>query len=222
MDRKAGEFVYDIILFDFDGTVYDTVEGITKSVRYAINKQGLDAELGELRCFAGPPLDDMFREKFGFTEEQVRTAVADFRERYNPIGVYESRPFPGMGELLAALRRAGKTLGVATSKPQALAEQLLNESGLREQFDIVRGSDPRTVNNAKWQVVTWAMEGLGADPARTVLVGDTRYDVEGAHRCGIPCLGVGWGYAAAGELEAAGVDGFAADMPALQRMLLEP
>ena len=98
--------MYRYVLFDFDGTVFDTLEGITKSVRYAINKVGMDAPLSELKCFAGPPLLEMFEERFGFTPEEASQAVRDFRERYVPIGVYESRVFPGVKELLRELRAA--------------------------------------------------------------------------------------------------------------------
>ena len=95
-----------LILFDFDGTVYDTVEGITRSVQYALRKRGGDAELDDLRCFAGPPLIDMFREKFGFSLEEAEQATRDFRERYAPVGVYESRPFPEIHGLAERLRAA--------------------------------------------------------------------------------------------------------------------
>lgn len=210
----------ETVLFDFDGTVFDTVEGITRSVRYALRKQGKDAELKELVRFAGPPLQFSFMEYTGLSEEETARAVADFRERYVPIGVYESRPFPGIGELLDALRAEGKQVGIATSKPQPLAETLLERAGLRERFDVVRGSDPSAVDNEKWQVVTWAMEALGAEPSTTVLIGDTRFDVAGAHRCGIPCIGVRWGYAAPGELETAGADGVAENMAVLKELLL--
>ena len=129
-----------VILFDFDGTLYDTVEGITKCVRHALRKRGLDAPLSELRCFAGPPLDEMFREKFCFAQDEAEQAVRDFRERYVPIGLYESRPFPGLRELLTELREAGKTLGVTTSKPQVLAEELLRREGMLELFDVICGA----------------------------------------------------------------------------------
>ena len=88
------------VLFDFDGTVFDTVEGITKSIQYALRKHGRDAELEDLRCFAGPPLVDKFMEVYGVTKEEAEQLVTDFRERYVPIGVYESTPFPGIRELL--------------------------------------------------------------------------------------------------------------------------
>ena len=193
------------VFFDFDGTVFDTVEGITKSIQYAIRKHGMDAELHELRCFAGPPLVEKFMEVYGVTVEMGEQLVVDFRERYVPIGVYESEPFPGIHELLRALRLAGKTLGLATSKPQNLAELLLERAGLLECFDVIAGSDPKLNNNAKWQVITRAMKDCGATPENTVLIGDTKYDVVGAQRCGIPCVGVRWGYAAEGEMEEAGV-----------------
>ena len=90
---------------------------------------------------------------------------------------------------------------------------------MRERFDVVRGSDPTVVDNEKWQVVTWAMGDCGADPSTTVLVGDTKFDVAGAHRCAIPCVGVRWGYAAPGELEAAGADAIVDDMDALLALL---
>ena len=192
------------VLFDFDGTVFDTVEGITKSIQYALRKHGRDAALEELRCFAGPPLVDKFMEVYGVTREEAEQLVTDFRERYVPIGVYESSPFPGIRELLEALRAAGKKVAVATSKPQPLAELLLERAGLRELFDGVVGSGGGVNNDAKWQIVTKAMKLCGAKPENCVLVGDTKYDVEGARKCGIPCIGVRWGYAAEGELEAAG------------------
>ena len=194
------------LLFDFDGTVFDTVEGITKSIQYALRKHGRDAELEELRCFAGPPLVDKFMEVYEVSKEEAEQLVTDFRERYVPIGVYESSPFPGIRELLEALRAAGKKVAVATSKPQPLAELLLERAGLRELFDVVVGSGGGVNNDAKWQIVTRAMELCGAKPENCVLVGDTKYDVEGARKCGIPCIGVRWGYAVEGELEAAGAE----------------
>ena len=208
------------VLFDFDGTVFDTVEGIARSVRLALAKQGIERDEASLRCFAGPPLQYSFMEYIGLDEAQSLRAIGDFRARYQTVGVYESRPFPGISALLDALRAAGKTVAVATSKPQPLAETLLERSGLREKFDAVRGSDPSVVDNEKWQVLTWAMEACGAAPETSVLVGDTRFDVEGAHRCGVPCIGVRWGYAAPGELEKAGADAIAEDMPALLKLLL--
>ncbi len=229
MDYSGSPVLHErsAVFFDFDGTVFDTVDGITKSVQYAIRKHSLsfpdtttdEEERHALRCFAGPPLVDKFIEVFGVTEDTAEQLVRDFRERYVPVGVYESVPFPGIRLLLEELRASGKTVGLATSKPQALAEMLLEQSGLRDCFDVIAGSDPNVNNNAKWEVVTRAMEGCGAAPETSVLIGDTKYDVAGAQRCSIPCVGVRWGYAAEGELEAAGADAIVESMEELLSLL---
>lgn len=212
---------YTTVLFDFDGTLFDTVEGITRSVRYALNQAGLDAPTEELRCFAGPPLMEMFMEKYSFSTEQAEQAVRDYRTRYVPIGLYESRIFPSIPDLLRQLKAADLRLAVATSKPRVMARELLEREGLSQLFDGIFGSEPNGNNNAKWQVILQAMETLGASAASTVLVGDTKYDVLGAKRTGIPCIGVRYGYAAPGELEQAGADAIAKDIPALLSLLLE-
>lgn len=211
---------YNTVLFDFDGTLYDTVEGIAKCVQYALSKHGIEAPLEALRCFAGPPLAEKFMEVYGVDSALAEQLVKDYRERYLPIGVYESAPFPGVGELLLRLRAAGLHLGVATSKPQTLAELLLDRAGLRDCFDAIVGSTPGKKDDQKWMVVRRAMELCGAEPAATVLVGDTKYDAIGAAKAGIACIGAAWGYAAPGELEAAGVLCTARDFAALEAFLL--
>ena len=211
---------YTTVLFDFDGTVFDTVEGITRSVQYALRKHGIEAELPSLRCFAGPPLVDKFMEVYGVAEEEARQLVTDYRERYVPVGIHESAPFPGLKELLRHLRAAGLKTGVATSKPQTMAEQLLGEYGMLECFDTVVGSHPSLNNDAKWQIVFRAMEQTGSSPEHTVLIGDTKYDVIGALHCGIPCIGVRWGYAAERELEEAGALSIAESPEELEHLLL--
>ncbi len=208
------------VLFDFDGTVFDTVEGIAKSTQYALKKHGVERPAEELRCFAGPPMVDKFMEVFGVEKSEAEQLVLDFRERYLPVGVYESRPFPGIADLLARLREAGFRLAVATSKPFETAALLLHHSGLWDAFDAVEGSHPGVNNEPKRVTVLRALSSLGAEKDSAVLVGDTKYDVIGAHEAGIPCIGAGWGYAAPGELEAAGADAIVPDLPSLLRFLL--
>ena len=207
------------ILFDFDGTLYDTVEGIAKSAQYALEKLGVRAETEALRCFAGPPLVDKFMEEFGFSYEKAYEARGLFQERYCPIGVYESRAFPGMTEFLARLKERGFVLAVATSKPLPLAEELLERSGMRDFFSVVTGSAMGGNNKAKSEIVCRVIEELGARKDDCVLVGDTKYDVAGAHEAGIACIGVRYGYAAPGELEAAGADAVAEDLEELEKLL---
>lgn len=211
--------LYKYILFDFDGTVFDTVEGITKSAQYALSKFGIDAELDFLRQFAGPPLVDKFMEVYDFSREQAEQATVYFKERYQPIGLYECRIFPGIKEMLQNLKAAGFVLGIATSKPQPLAEQLLGGEDMLGLFDYISGSRGLGNNDTKESVLRRVMEALGADTENSVLVGDTKYDVLGAKACGIDCIGVRFGYAAEGELEEAGATYIVETVEELEKLI---
>lgn len=211
--------MYKYVFFDFDGTVFDTVEGITKSVRYALNKRGIDAPLEELRCFAGPPLVEKFMEVYSVTEDEAKAMVADFRERYKPIGLYECQVFPGIKELLVKLRERGIKTAITTMKPLEHAITLLEREDMLSLFDLTYGCT-LSQTETKQQLVQKAMDAFGADKSEVVLVGDTKYDIIGAHACGIAAIGVRYGYAASGELEAAQADYILEDMAALEEFLL--
>ena len=213
-------YPYKTVLFDFDGTVFDTVEGITKSVQYALKKHGIEAELPFLRQFAGPPLVEKFVEVYGVSWEEGERLVLDFRERYTPIGVFESAPFPGIRELLEHLKGAGLRLCIATSKPQTPTDLLLSRSDLARYFELVIGSREGINDQSKAQIITSDLAKCGAKPAEAALIGDTKYDVLGAKECGIGCIGAAWGYAQPGELEAAGAIAIAADCRELEEILL--
>ena len=191
----------DYILFDFDGTVFDTAEGITKCVQYALGKMGIKAELNELMCFAGPPLAEMFALKYGMSEQEAKKATELYRERYAPIGWAECRPFEGMHETLLKLKAAGKTLAVATSKPEHLAFKILGEYGMLEDFDLICGATLDGSRSKKWEVIEYALGKLGISADKAIMVGDRKYDVIGAKKCGLDCVGVRFGYAEEGELE---------------------
>lgn len=194
----------DYILFDFDGTVFDTAEGIVRSVQYALDKMGIKSELSELMCFAGPPLADMFAKKYGMDEAAAARAVELFRERYQPTGWKECKPFAGMPELLKKLKASGKTLAVATSKPEFFTNAILERHGMSDAFDFVGGSLFDGTRGRKWKVIEYVLEHYGIEPEEAVMVGDRMYDVEGAKKCGVPCVGVAFGYAEPGELEREG------------------
>lgn len=195
----------DYILFDFDGTVFDTAEGITKCVQYALNKMGIEAELSELMCFAGPPLVDMFAQKYGMDTEQAKKATELYRERYKPIGWKECKPFEGMHELMLKLKKEGKKLAIATSKPQHLAEQILDAYNMLDDFDIICGAEFDGTRSQKWEVIEFVLNKFGITADDAVMVGDRKYDVIGAKKCGLDCVGVRFGYAEEGELEEHGV-----------------
>lgn len=194
----------DYIFFDFDGTVFDTAEGIVKSVQYALKKLGIEAELSELMCFAGPPLDEMFSKKYGMDHETALLAVEYYRERYKPVGWQECRPFDGMEKLLRQLKADGKTLAVATSKPEFFTNAILEKYGMSDIFDFVGGSLFDGTRSKKWEVIDYVLSHYGIAPEEALMVGDRMYDVLGAKKCGVPCVGVEFGYAEPGELEQAG------------------
>lgn len=168
------------ILFDFDGTVFDTAEGITKCVQYALGKMDISAELDELMCFAGPPLVEMFMQKYGMSEKDALYATELYRERYLPIGWAECSPFDGMHELMQRLRAAGKKLAVATSKPERLARQILEHYSMTDDFDLVCGSEFDGTRGQKWEVIDFVLKSFGIEPEDAIMVGDRKYDVIGA------------------------------------------
>lgn len=191
----------DYILFDFDGTVFDTAEGITKCVQYALNKMGIEAELSELMCFAGPPLTEMFSLKYGMSESEAKRATELYRERYRPIGWMECKPFDGMHDLLLKLRADGKKLAVATSKPTHLAQRILEHYNMTADFDLICGSEFDGTRGQKWEVIEYVLQRFGISPDEAIMVGDRKYDVLGAKKCGLDCIGVRFGYAEPNELE---------------------
>ena len=197
---------YDLILFDLDGTVTDSGEGITKSVQYALSKYGIDEpNLENLRKFIGPPLIDSFEKYYGFSREEAIRAREIFNERYQPIGWMENRPYDGIEEVLKALKENGKMLGIATSKPADTAERVLTYFGLREYFPVFCASPLNGIGGEKAGRIRAAIEdakALGCEAKNVIMVGDTKFDVLGAHECNIPCVGVTWGFAVEGEFEA--------------------
>lgn len=211
----------DYILFDFDGTVFDTAEGITKCVQYALNKMGIEAELSELMCFAGPPLVEMFAQKYGMSNEQAKMATELYRERYKPIGWKECKPFEGMHELMLKLKKEGKKLAIATSKPQHLAEQILDAYNMLDDFDIICGAEFDGTRSQKWEVIEYVLNKFGITADDAVMVGDRKYDVIGAKKCGLDCIGVRFGYAEEGELEEHGAVYVAQDTEDLFEYLMK-
>ena len=196
---------FDLILFDLDGTITDSGEGITKSVQYALSKLGIEEpDLENLRKFIGPPLIDSFEKYYGFSREEAIRAREIFNERYQPIGWMENRPYDGIEEVLKALKENGKMLGIATSKPADTAERVLTYFGLREYFPVFCASPLNGIGGEKAGRIQAAIEdakALGCEAKNVIMVGDTKFDVLGAHECHIPCVGVTWGFAVEGEFE---------------------
>ena len=201
---------FDLILFDVDGTLTDSGEGITKSVQYTLEKYGIiEPDLSKLQKFIGPPLIDSFAKYYGFSKEESIRARNIFNERYQPIGWMENRPYDGVTEVLDQLYEAGILLGVATSKPESVANKVLEYFDLKKYFKIICAAPDNGLNGEKAGRIKAAMEeakALGCEVKNPIMVGDTRFDVLGAHECNIPCVGVTWGFCMEGEFEACNTD----------------
>lgn len=211
--------MFDLILFDLDGTLTDPKEGITKCVQYALSACGVEEDdLERLTAFIGPPLVDGFMDFYGFGREKALFAVEKYRERFRDVGIFENRMFDGVPEMLKSLKASGKKIALATSKPRVFAERILAYYEIAGFFDIVVGAELDGRLNEKEAVIR---EVLCQCPAAKspVMVGDRRYDVAGAHICGVPCVGVRFGYAKPDELENAGADWIVADMAELSAFL---
>lgn len=225
--------MYEYILFDLDGTLTDSKPGITRCVQYALHRMGIEEpDLNKLEPFIGPPLLDSFHEYYGFDEQQGRQAIVYYRERFSTVGIFENEVYPGIGQLLADLKASGKKLAVASSKPEMYVGQILEHFGLRAYFDVMVGSGLDGTRTRKEEVVEEALRCLlpgklfqkimdrkrreaggqimeeygGENYNEVVMVGDRRFDVEGAREYHIASVGVSYGYALPGELAAAGAD----------------
>lgn len=191
------------ILFDLDGTLTDSGEGIIKSAWYALEHFGLPLpSWDEMRVFVGPPLWDTF-EKFGIPKEQTDEAVRIFRSRYIPIGKFENSPYPGIHEMLQKLCDEGIRLFVATSKPEVTAVEILEHFDLAKYFVRICGADLEKNRSSKDAVIAYLLENeQGSDGM--LMVGDTKFDIIGAARHNIPAIGVSWGYGQVSAMEEAG------------------
>ncbi|MCI9617339.1 MAG: HAD-IA family hydrolase [Eubacterium sp.] len=197
---------YDVIIFDLDGTLSDSGEGITKSVQYALEKLNiLEDDLDNLKHFVGPPLKAEFMKSYYLTEEQGTDAVRFYRERYIPTGIYETSLYEGVRELLDRLKADEKIIAMATSKPQPLAEEVLKFLEIENYFDFVMGADMIGGKQSKEDVLSALLEVLPIkDKSQMIMVGDTNFDVLGAEAVGISCIGVAYGYGDKKEMSECG------------------
>ena len=212
----------EYIFMDLDGTITNPAEGITKCLEYALNRFGIVVEdRASLEQFIGPPLRQSFKEGFGFDDEKATEAIAAYRERFRPIGLFENEVYDGMENALQMLKEAGKVLIVATSKPEDMAKKILEHFGLDGYFDDICGSCDDQNRNEKDEVIRYALEKHGITDLEDVLmVGDRKFDVIGAAKCGLKCMGVLYGFGDRKELEAAGAAYIAETVEDMARMIV--
>lgn len=197
----------EALLFDFDGTLFDTGPGVMNCVQYALEKLGISEQNpANLRKFIGPPLFDMFQELYGLDDLTAHEAVRLYRERYQPTGIWECAPYPAIPELIQQLKTDGWKIAVATGKPTPSAVRILERYQMDQLFDFICGSEFDGTRSKKHEVITAVLEKfhLLEHPKLALMIGDRKYDVIGSSLCGVPCIGVRYGYPEPGELEAAG------------------
>lgn len=191
------------VFFDLDGTLTDSGEGITKCAALALSHFGLEVPGPEtMRKFVGPPLGETFIQ-FGIPADKVDEAIAVYRSRYMTVGKYENFPYPGVREMLEALKNAGKRLFVATSKPEVTSVDILRHFELDQYFEIIAGASLDGKRGSKSQVLSYLLERANGQ-TDGIMVGDTVFDILGAKALGIPAVGVSWGYGDVAEMNAAG------------------
>ena len=191
------------ILFDLDGTLTDSGEGIMHCAELTLKHYDLPVPTRtELRSIVGPPLKDSFL-RYGIPESELDHAVAFYREHYLAVGQFENFPYPGIREFLAKLKEEGHKLYVATSKPEAMARDILSHFQLDGYFEIICGAVSDAQRSTKEEVIAHLLTLLDSREDLT-MVGDTIYDVKGAAFHGIPCVAVTWGYGVVEQMRAAG------------------
>ena len=213
---------YKYLLFDLDGTITDSETGITRCVEYALNHFGIQVnDLRELPPFIGPPLLDSFKDFYNFTDEQAIIATDKYRERYADKGILENELYPGIKELLADAQKNGKTVILATSKPEIFAKRILDHFGLSDYFSFVAGSGLDGSLHTKTDVINYILQSNQITNLESVvMIGDRKHDIIGAKNVGIDSIGVLYGFGDYKELSDAGADHIAEDIPALRKLLL--
>jgi phosphoglycolate phosphatase len=198
--------IYDTVFFDLDGTITDSGEGCMNAVRYMFEQIGYPENMeSRLRDFVGPPLRNHLMKEYCFSESEAEKAYALYREYYLNKGIYENRVYDGFPEALASIKRSGKRVYIATSKPEPQALFVLERFGLLGEFTGVFAADHKLGICYKDEVIAHAVKTLGKlDSA--VMVGDRSYDILGGKLAGFGTVGVLYGYGGYDELSGAGCD----------------
>lgn len=193
---------FKYILFDFDGTLTDSSEGIYKSLIYAFEAYGHGTPSEELlKKFIGPPLHYSFSEFCGFSHEHCLEMTEKYRERYKKVGYLENYVYDGIPETLEALKNKGFVLATASSKPVKFIHDICDQRDIKKYFAFVGGTAFDNISESKAVVIDNAMKEIGASRDDTLMVGDRLFDIDGAHQVGIPCCAVLYGFGSREEFE---------------------
>ncbi len=213
------------LLFDLDGTLTDPKEGICTCVQYALSSFGIEEpDLDKLEPFIGPPLKDSFMKYYAMDEDQAQAAVEKYRERFRDIGIFENKMYAGVPEMLNALNSQGMFMAVASSKPTEFVQRILKHFNIAKYFKVVVGSEMDGTRVKKEEVIQEALQQLfgnwPVEKTKVYMIGDRSYDVEGARKVGVECVGVTYGYGSMEELREAKCDYIVRSVEELQKFLL--
>jgi ADP-ribose pyrophosphatase len=187
--------MYKSVIFDFDGTICDTGEGVKKSAKYALDAFNIPSDDWQtLDCFIGPPLLVTFQEQFNQSAADADLLVQKFRERYTNTGIYECELYNGIKQLLINLKDDGIKIGIASSKPQVFVETLLNKFAIAKYFDSVCATSFAADCESKQNIIARCLKELETEPKDALMVGDRFYDIDGAKADMVDGAGALWGY----------------------------
>ncbi len=213
---------YSVIAFDLDGTLSNPERGLVETFSYALGKMGIDfGEKQELKRFIGPPLYDEWQRVYGLTPQESSRALEFFHEYYSVYGWWDNELYDGVEKMLDDLKRANKTIVLATSKPEIFAKKILKLFGIDGYFDFIGGASTDKIRDKKWEVLEYSLESIGSPSCdECILVGDRVYDAEGAARCGIASLGVLYGHGSKSEIESSGFTEIAENVADIAKLLI--
>ncbi len=212
---------YETVLFDLDGTLTDPGEGVTNSVAYALEKFGISvSDKRELYRFIGPPLLYSFENFYGFSESDAKKALGYYREYYSKTGIFQNAIYDGIKELLSDLKKSGKKLVVATSKPEHFAKIVLEHFDILKYFDFLGGASLDESRSEKNEVMEYAVKTCNIDTSRAIMIGDRHFDIDGAKLFGMDSIGVLFGYGTREELEKSGATYIADSADEIRKILL--
>ncbi len=200
--------MYSTVLFDLDGTLTDPGLGITNSVKFALERWGISVEdTTSLYKFIGPPLKDSFMKYYDFSEEDALKSVEYYREYFAPKGIFENILYENTEKMLQAVKKSGRQIVLATSKPEIFAKQILDFFHLTEYFDFIAGASMDESRNQKSDVIKYALDNIPLSHGeKAVMIGDREQDIFGAKANKIDSIGVLYGYGSLEELKNAGAD----------------
>lgn len=197
---------YNYYLFDFDGTLCDTTEGIFNSVIYSLDTYGIkETDMQKLRYFVGPPLFESYKTLYGVSDEDAKFLIEKYRERYRIKAAEESAVYGGVAELLASLKKSGKKIAVASSKPKLFVEEISAYHNIDTYYDFISAEDFKNNHSDKKELINACLEFFGNPPKdEVIMVGDRFYDINGAKAVGVDSAGAVYGFGTEEELSKAG------------------